>query len=354
MNFENKRLTILEIVVAVVVIVAIILVYLYYSPSLNRNRVSPEVQQAYGLFNDNDLEGAIKTAEIALKEDNTNVPALLTIAAVLAQRGSVEFSESDYGKQSIETAQKVLDLDPENAEAYRIIGYANEIMQEYSKAISAYNKAIELDPKNALALSNRGHAYDLMGDLEKAKEGYQAALVVDSNLDHALLNMGRIYIREPDFNKATEVLKSIMDESENARFRAEAAQSIGTVHLYTGEFALAKEYFENALVDDNTLAVAWVGLAASKYFLLEEDPSNEDIFSVFADLEIATKINPNQTTAYMMTATVLKTMGDTQSATGILEKAKEVVDMDITLGVKEKEILRAEINNDLQELALNK
>ena len=42
-------------------------------------------------------------------------------------------------------AQQVLALDPNNSEAWRIIGYANEIMQQFVAARDAYAIAVQFD-----------------------------------------------------------------------------------------------------------------------------------------------------------------------------------------------------------------
>jgi len=316
---------------------------------------SPEQQvavlfEAEGDFNENDLDGAIKNAERVLRADDKNVVALLALASSWAQKGSIEFKEKEYGQKAIGIAREALDIDPQNAEAYRVIGYANEIMQQYEQAYEAYGKAIELDPDNALALSNRGHAYDLEGNLAKAKADYLAALLVDPELDHALINMARVSLREDNVDEASDYITTLLDVTLNDRFIAEGHQILGLISLGEGGFTEAISHFESSLAIDDSVPQSLVGLAEAKYYMLA-DANNQGFDSlmqeIFASLEKAMSINPNNTTALVVMAKALNLIGDSDNAKNLLEEALEAVDNDITLTSTEKDALRDSINNEL-------
>lgn len=77
----------------------------------------------------------------------------------------------------LESANKVIELNPNSADAYKNRGYAKFDLGDYIGAIQDNNKAIELDPSDALAYYNRGNAKLLLGyrkdgclDLSKAGE----------------------------------------------------------------------------------------------------------------------------------------------------------------------------------------
>ena len=83
---------------------------------------SPALAEARQAFDNNDLAGALAAAESALANNPNDINALLAKATTLAQKGSLEFKEKEYGPQAIAVAQQVLALDPNNATAWRIIG----------------------------------------------------------------------------------------------------------------------------------------------------------------------------------------------------------------------------------------
>jgi len=310
--------------------------------------------EAEGSFNENDLDGAIKNAERILKADSENVMALLALASSWVQKGSIEFKEKEYGQKAIETAQQVLALDPENAEAYRIIGYANEIMEEYDKAFVAYDAAIGYNPEFALAISQKGHAYDLLGDIAKAKQNYQKALLIDSTLDHALINMARISMEEDSISSAISFITTLLASTDNNRFLAEGHQILGLIALQSGDFASATSHFEESLDIDPALAQSLIGLAEAKYYTLPDITTAEDfektMSEILQSLERAIEINPNNSVARIVMAKSFKLIGDTENAKNILTEALSVVGNDIALSASQKDDVREIINSELENI----
>lgn len=347
---------VLEVVIVVAVIILGTFYYVYYKQSGGPALFGDGVAKSIDDFNKNDLEGAIKNADNVLAKDPNNINALLLKSASLAQQGSLRFQEEEFGTQAIAVADQALSVDSENAEAWRIKGYAYESMQEYDQAFAAYNKAISLDPQNALAYASRGHAYYLIGNYVRAKADQQKALSIDPDLTLALSNLGRIFITEGDYAGATSNLNKALSLETNVRFKAEIEGLLGSIDIIQGNFASAKTHYQNSLNYDQTLAASWVGLANAKFLTLPKvvpkDQASIDAFSasvasIFSDLEKATKINPNQTSAYVITGRLLGALGENEAALGVLRHALEVVDNDITLGTIEKGLVRETIQSDI-------
>mgnify|MGYP001611353083 CR=1 FL=1 len=117
-------------------------------------------------------------------------------------------------------------------------------------------------------------------------------------------------------------MKSIFEISSNRRLQAEAGQLLGVLSLYKGDFAVAKNYFEKAIAIDKNLASAWVGIAEIEYLTLGKDPINfsNNIIHIFRNIERATQINPNQTTAYLLAGKTLLLVGDKKQARAFWKK----------------------------------
>jgi len=347
----------LEIIIVIAVILLGAAYYFYYKQTgLSGPFSKGGITQSIDNFNKNNLDAAIKSADGVLANNPNNIEALLAKSASLAQKGSLSFREEEFGTQAIAVTEQVLAVDSTNAEAWRIKGYAYESMEQYDQAFAAYNKAILLDPQNALAYSTRGHAYYLTGESAKAKADYQKALSLDPNLTHALINIGRVFITEGNYTGAIANLNKAVPLESNLRFKAEAEQLLGTAYNAQGEFATARAHFQNALDYDATLATAWVGLANATFLSLPtnmpdnqaaRDDFNQKVGSIFAALEKATQINPNQTSAYIITGRLLGTLGSTDAALDVLKHALTIVDTDITLGAVEKNLVRQTINDDI-------
>ncbi|MDR0790635.1 MAG: tetratricopeptide repeat protein [Bacteroidales bacterium] len=96
--------------------------------------------------------------------------------------GTSALAKSDFQK-AIECYEKAVELKPDYAVAYYIMGFAyEEGKQDYKKAVECYEKviecckkAVEYEPENAGAYSIMGAAYDKIGNDKKAKECYKKA-----------------------------------------------------------------------------------------------------------------------------------------------------------------------------------
>ena len=68
-----------------------------------------------------------------------------------------------------------------DAEAYFNLGKADYKQGNYSKAIESYEKAIEIDPDNAMAYINLGIAYYKQGNPELRISNYKKAARLGNN-----------------------------------------------------------------------------------------------------------------------------------------------------------------------------
>lgn len=362
-------LNVFEIVVAIVAVVFAVLYYLYvwFPAQKEVAPVSPtiEIIDAINAFNQNNFDKALEKTNFVLTQNSKNISALLMKATTLSQRGSVEFKEKEYGTQAIVIAKQALEIaatDTEKSEAWRIIGYANEIMERYTDAFSAYDISIKLNPKNALAISQKGHAHDLNGDRMKAKLGYEQALKIDNSLAHAHLNLGRLLFYEKNYVSAEKEFNVVIGISNNKQFLSEAEYDLGLIKLYKYQnYQLAFSHFNNSVSLDDSFAIGWVGVATAKYYLLvnllANNPTNDNgkkllsgLVDALRDIEKATKINPNQTTAYLMTGKILNLLGEKNQAKGALDYGLTIIDKDISLGVIEKNDMRKILNNELVKI----
>jgi tetratricopeptide (TPR) repeat protein len=89
-------------------------------------------------------------------------------------------SKKDYTK-AIKYAEKVMRIDPKNADAYNEKGRAEEALHDSLGALKSYNRAIELDPKNTFAYYNRGNLYSYLGMNLAAIYDFSKIITLDPN-----------------------------------------------------------------------------------------------------------------------------------------------------------------------------
>jgi Flp pilus assembly protein TadD len=78
--------------------------------------------------------------------------------------------EDKKWQQAVDAFNKVVVVDPTNADAYNYLGFANRWLDKYPEAFAAYNKALTLEPTHKGALNYSGIAYLKSGQKAKAQE----------------------------------------------------------------------------------------------------------------------------------------------------------------------------------------
>lgn len=332
-----KKQTAVIIISLFLLVVAGFCTYIYYFYKGS----SKTIEDAAVAFDEGNVDQSISSLE---RKGNKTTDEQLLLAISYAQKGTVDFDEEHNAAKALEIVTRVLADDPNNAEAYRIKGYAHEIQKEYELAVEAYNTSIKLDPTTALTYSSRGHAQDLRGDETAALTDYKTALDLDPSLDHANLNIARVYFRNGSVDLATDHLKRVVEESSNTSLKAAAEQILGVIDLSKNNNLSAKGHFNTALMYDNKLTTAYVGRGEATFALyfdelktkpeLRAEPMYD---AVFADINSALEINKDQVSALVLAYKVLIVSGETAAAAQMLAMAEKSVPNDITLGQIEKD-----------------
>ena len=105
----------------------------------------------------------------------------------LSAEGDKYYDNEEYDK-ALESYNKILDIDPNNAEAYYNKGRAYNLLGQFDEAIQEYNKAIILDPPNSDNYNARGNVYYNLGQDDEALKNYDKAIELDHNTQHAYNN----------------------------------------------------------------------------------------------------------------------------------------------------------------------
>ena len=87
-------------------------------------------------------------------------------------------------------ANDILRRQPNNNEAYRVLGYAAAQQNDRSAAIRYYSTALQLDRNDAVAYTQRGLQYGILGDNAQSLRDYNTALQIDPRSKDALYLRG--------------------------------------------------------------------------------------------------------------------------------------------------------------------
>ena len=129
---------------------------------------------------------------------------------ITAENNTAEFN-SIYN-QSLQAFQRALDLDPDDAEAWRGRALAYSGLKDHDEALKASDKAVEIDPGYGQAWLDRGILLLEMGRAEEALFALDRALSIQpDNLDalsikaEALTFLGRYQEAEAAFYQAMDM-----------------------------------------------------------------------------------------------------------------------------------------------------
>lgn len=89
-------------------------------------------------------------------------------------RTAVQKIEAGDYEAAITLLLSVTEKDPDNADAFNYLGYANRKLQRYAVALEHYQRALSLDSRHRGAHEYVGELYLETGNLEKAEEHLEA------------------------------------------------------------------------------------------------------------------------------------------------------------------------------------
>lgn len=103
-----------------------------------------------------------------------------TVDAML-DHGKISLKNEAY-QEAVERFTKVIETDPNFAEAYNQRAIAYFMLEEWSQAIRDCKRAISLNPNHFGAFAGMGHIYARLGKIAEAIDAYKQALIINPNL----------------------------------------------------------------------------------------------------------------------------------------------------------------------------
>ena len=172
---------------------------------------------------------ALNTMEMAVFKFPGRIPTMLKL-------GEFQMILQKHN-ESVRTVDKILKIDPQNAEAYFLMGMNFRETLDTSRAIVSFNKAIEndpdlidgwvslgnlfaakndpiaekyfnsalnIDPENAELSFVRGNYFYQLGKIDRAKKDYMKVTQLDKQNSPAFFNIGLIYLEQDSIAKANQ------------------------------------------------------------------------------------------------------------------------------------------------------
>ena len=169
--------------------------------------------------------------------------------------------------------RQIINIDPNNADAYYNLGLAQYHQGKLDKAIANYQQAIELDPNYAKAYNGLGVALYYQGKLEEAITNYQQSIELDPNYAKAYYNLGNALGKQ---GKLEEEIANYQKAIELDPIYAGAYNGLGIALSKQGKSEEAIASYEKAIELDPNYAGAYynLGNALGKQGKLESAITN--------------------------------------------------------------------------------
>jgi adenylate cyclase len=117
-----------------------------------------------------------------------------------------------HADEAITAARRAIDLNPNFAEAYAVLGHAQTLCGELREGLAACQQAIRCNPRDtrgSWVYDSMGHAYCFLGDYEQAIEVSKKGLFLDPSLYGAHVTLAISYAhlgRADDAKRAVDAL----------------------------------------------------------------------------------------------------------------------------------------------------
>ncbi len=189
---SNLRRAIIIVSALLMVILAAFTAYYYWDRFVPRGALSP-------------AEIAIQEAEQAVKENPQDPDLRLALARL--------YFENRMYPQSLEQAQQLLQVEPDNQQALLIAGMANVRMDQPTEAIPLLQKVIDARKDSPIAKSDMilemvyyftGESHNKLGQYAEAVEPLEAALVIMPTDADAQYQLGVAYQGMGEHEQALE------------------------------------------------------------------------------------------------------------------------------------------------------
>jgi protein O-GlcNAc transferase len=203
---------------------------------------------------------AALTAQKVLEIDPNNTDAYLTLST--CQKDQAFYDDI------VETCRKIISIDPTIAEAHCNLGYALNKTKKYKEAIASFDYAIELNPQFADAFLNRGNALNNLKRHDEALAAYNMALAAKPNSAEAWLSRGNIFSELNRYDEAFAAYDKALSIKPDL---AEAWLGRGNIFSELKRYDEAFAAYDKALSIKPDLAEAWLGRGNVFYDLKRYD-----------------------------------------------------------------------------------
>jgi serine/threonine protein kinase/tetratricopeptide (TPR) repeat protein len=145
--------------------------------------------------------------------------------------------------------EKVIEIDPLDKNAYNLLAYIYDTLEDFDKSIWAINKYITLAPDEANPYDTRGDLYSYQGKLDLAADSYRKALELKPDFYTALAALGHTCMYKREYARA-ESCYQVLASSSEAFWRSAGRTYHALIPLHQGKLEDASRALEHGMAVD--------------------------------------------------------------------------------------------------------
>ena len=148
---------------------------------------------------------SLALVESAKNLNRPNTQQKKAIAQVYVEQAWLYFQDRNW-REAIVACKNALHLDPQNTDAYKILGNILKITGRKAEALGIYAKALEINPNSAAIYANLGSFHAEQKNWQQALDYYQQAVIIDPRLAGAYRNLAQVWEELGNTEQALECL----------------------------------------------------------------------------------------------------------------------------------------------------
>lgn len=247
-------------------------------------------------ISDKQYDQAIEVANFILQIEPENIDAYELISLALEGKGDKAAQKAN--------ADKILEIDPYNVTVNIQKAEDYAMNKKYKLSKQSYKKALKNEPQNVDALFGYAQMSFYTDDLKEAEKSLNSILQLEPKNSLALAYMGKLAADSENFLRATKYVKeAIKYDPTNYDYYLD----LGTYYRFQGRYSDAAAAWNKAVEIDPTYFLAYAYLAGSY------DEQN-DFTSALQNYHKVIETNPKYFYAYESTAILEYHLGNWEAS----------------------------------------
>ncbi len=260
---------------------------------------------------------AIDEYRLAIQNDPSSGYLSASLAELYTRAGRIG--------DAVQQAQELLQHDPNNVEAHRLLGRVylrslgdmqagSQSQEALNKAIEQYREIVKLQPSSSEDHLLLGRLYRLSNDMVKAEAEFKTAVKLQPDSEDAVTTLAYLYNEEGDSKRAIRTLESVPEANRSGKLFA----AMGYTYEQQKDYKHAIEAYRHSVDEDGDNLDAQRGLAQNLM-------SAGQIEAALKQYQLIVQADPQDPQSLMRISEIYRRQGKYEQALDSLGKAEGLV-----------------------------